>query len=161
LGRRYAEAMGTTVLDSEGKSQTLTMGSYGIGVERAMAAVAETHHDENGLIWPMSIAPYEVVITLLKTDHTDSVDLAEDIYKALTEAGIDVLLDDREERPGVKFADSELIGIPLRVTIGPRGLENGIAEVNDRSTNQKAEISLETVVEEVTNMVNEAKNESF
>ena len=68
--------MGTTVLDSEGKSQTLTMGSYGIGVERAMAAVAETHHDENGLIWPMSIAPYEVVITLLKTDHTDSVDLA-------------------------------------------------------------------------------------
>ncbi len=161
LGRRYAEAMGTTVLDSEGKSQTLTMGSYGIGVERAMAAVAETHHDENGLIWPMSIAPYEVVITLLKTDHTDSVDLAENIYKALTEAGIDVLLDDREERPGVKFADSELIGIPLRVTIGPRGLENGIAEVNDRSTDQKTEISLETVVEEVTNMVNEAKNESF
>ena len=160
LGRRYAEAMGTTVLDSEGKSQTLTMGSYGIGVERAMAAVAETHHDENGLIWPMSIAPYEVVITLLKTDHTESVDSAEDIYKALTKAGIDVLLDDREERPGVKFADSELIGIPLRVTIGPRGLENGIAEVNDRSTNQKAEISLETVVEEVTNMVNEAKNES-
>ena len=161
LGRRYAEAMGTTVLDSEGKSQTLTMGSYGIGVERAMAAVAETHHDENGLIWPMSIAPYEVVITLLKTDHTDSVDLAENIYKALTEAGIDVLLDDREERPGVKFADSELIGIPLRVTIGPRGLENGIAEVNDRSTDQKAEISLETVVEEVTNMVNEEKNGSF
>ncbi|KIE49681.1 MAG: prolyl-tRNA synthetase [marine actinobacterium MedAcidi-G2B] len=161
LGRRYAEAMGTTVLDSEGKSQTLTMGSYGIGVERAMAAVAETHHDENGLIWPMSIAPYEVVITLLKTDHTDSVDLAENIYKALTEAGIDVLLDDREERPGVKFADSELIGIPLRVTIGPRGLENGIAEVNDRSTDQKTEISLETVVEEVTNMVNEEKNGSF
>ena len=161
LGRRYAEAMGTTVLDSEGQSRTLTMGSYGIGVERAMAAVAETHHDENGLIWPMSIAPYEVVITLLKTDHTDSVDLAENIYKALTEAGIDVLLDDREERPGVKFADSELIGIPLRVTIGPRGLENGIAEVNNRSTNQKTEISLETVVEELTNMVNEAKNESF
>ena len=161
LGRRYAEAMGTTVLDSEGQSQTLTMGSYGIGVERAMAAVAETHHDENGLIWPMSIAPYEVVITLLKTDHADSVDSAENIYKALTEAGIDVLFDDREERPGVKFADSELIGIPLRVTIGPRGLENGIAEVNDRATNQKTEISLETVVEEVTNMVNEAKNESF
>ena len=161
LGRRYAEAMGTTVLDSEGKSQTLTMGSYGIGVERAMAAVAETHHDENGLIWPMSIAPYEVVITLLKTDHTDSVDLAENIYKALTEAGIDVLLDDREERPGVKFADSELIGIPLRVTIGPRGVENGIAEVNDRSTDKKTEISLETVVEEVTNMVNEEKNGSF
>ena len=161
LGRRYAEAMGTTVLDSEGQSRTLTMGSYGIGVERAMAAVAETHHDENGLIWPMSIAPYEVVITLLKTDHTDSVDLAENIYKALTEASIDVLLDDREERPGVKFADSELIGIPLRVTIGPRGLENGIAEVNNRSTNQKTEISLETVVEELTNMVNEAKNESF
>ena len=83
----------------------------------------------------------------------------ERIYNELGSAGVDVLLDDRNERPGVKFADAELIGIPLRVTIGPRGLENGIAEVNDRSTDQKTEISLETVVAEVTNIVNEAKNE--
>ncbi|HJP16762.1 MAG TPA: proline--tRNA ligase [Acidimicrobiales bacterium] len=160
LGRRYAEAMGTTVLDSEGKSQTLTMGSYGIGVERAMAAVAETHHDENGLMWPMSITPYEVVITLLKTDHTESVASAEQIYNELSESGIDVLLDDREERPGVKFADSELIGIPLRVTIGPRGLENGIAELNTRSNNQQTEISLDSVVGEVTNLVTEGRSKS-
>ena len=158
LGRRYAEAMGTAVLDSEGKSQTLTMGSYGIGVERAMAAVAETHHDENGLMWPMSIAPYEVVITLLKTDHTESAALAEQIYDELNESGIDVLLDDREERPGVKFADSELIGIPLRVTIGPRGLENGIAEVNIRANNQQTEVSLDSVVAEITNIVTEARS---
>lgn len=153
LGRKYAEAMGATVLDGEGNSQTLTMGSYGIGVERAMSAVAETHHDENGLIWPISIAPYEVVVTLLKSDHEESVVEAERIYNELGSGGVDVLLDDRNERPGVKFADAELIGIPLRVTIGPRGLENGVAELNVRSDSQQSEIALDRVVEEVVRIV--------
>ena len=157
LGRKYAEAMGATVLDAEGNSQTLTMGSYGIGVERAMSAVAETHHDENGLIWPISIAPYEVVITLLKSDHEESVVEAERIYNELGSAGVDVLLDDRNERPGVKFADAELIGIPLRVTIGPRGLENGVAELNVRSDSQQSEIALDKVVEEVVRIVEESR----
>ena len=157
LGRKYAEAMGATVLDAEGNSQTLTMGSYGIGVERAMSAVAETHHDENGLIWPISIAPYEVVVTLLKSDHEESVVEAERIYNELGSAGVDVLLDDRNERPGVKFADAELIGIPLRVTIGPRGLENGVAELNVRSNSQQSEIALDKVVEEVVSIVEESR----
>ena len=157
LGRKYAEAMGATVLDAEGNSQTLTMGSYGIGVERAMSAVAETHHDENGLIWPISIAPYEVVVTLLKSDHEESVTEAERIYNELGSAGVDVLLDDRNERPGVKFADAELIGIPLRVTIGPRGLENGVAELNVRSDSQQSEIALDKVVEEVVRIVEESR----
>ena len=157
LGRKYAEAMGATVLDAEGNSQTLTMGSYGIGVERAMSAVAETHHDENGLIWPISIAPYEVVVTLLKSDHEESVVEAERIYNELGSGGVDVLLDDRNERPGVKFADAELIGIPLRVTIGPRGLENGVAELNVRSNSQQSEIALDKVVEEVVRIVEESR----
>ena len=157
LGRKYAEAMGATVLDAEGNSQTLTMGSYGIGVERAMSAVAETHHDENGLIWPISIAPYEVVVTLLKSDHEESVVEAERIYNELGSGGVDVLLDDRNERPGVKFADAELIGIPLRVTIGPRGLENGVAELNVRSDSQQSEIALDKVVEEVVRIVEESR----
>ncbi|CAI8367835.1 MAG: Proline--tRNA ligase [Acidimicrobiales bacterium AG-410-I20] len=157
LGRKYAEAMGATVLDAEGNSQTLTMGSYGIGVERAMSAVAETHHDENGLIWPISIAPYEVVITLLKTDHQESGEEAERIYNELGAAGVDVLLDDREERPGVKFADAELIGIPLRVTIGPRGLENGIAELNVRSHGQQSDVPLGDVVKKVVEIIEESR----
>ena len=147
LGRKYSEAMGVTVLDSEGKSQTPTMGSYGIGVGRAMAAIAETHCDDSGLIWPMSVAPYEVVLTVVKTDDENSMKIADEIYTDLKTNGIDVLLDDREERPGVKFADAELIGIPLRVTIGPRGLENGVVEFLDRSDPEKtqAEISVEEV----------------
>ena len=147
LGRKYSEAMGVTVLDSEGKSQTPTMGSYGIGVGRAMAAIAETHCDESGLIWPMSVAPYEVVLTVVKTDDENSMKIADEIYTDLKTSGIDVLLDDREERPGVKFADAELIGIPLRVTIGPRGLENGMVEFLDRSDPEKTqtEISVEKV----------------
>ena len=147
LGRKYSEAMGVTVLDSEGESQTPTMGSYGIGVGRAMAAIAETHCDASGLIWPMSVAPYEVVLTVVKTDDENSMKIADEIYTDLKTNGIDVLLDDREERPGVKFADAELIGIPLRVTIGPRGLENGVVEFLDRSDPEKtqAEISVEKV----------------
>ena len=147
LGRKYSEAMGVTVLDSEGESQTPTMGSYGIGVGRAMAAIAETHCDDSGLIWPMSVAPYEVVLTVVKTDDENSMKIADEIYTDLKTNGIDVLLDDREERAGVKFADAELIGIPLRVTIGPRGLENGVVEFLDRSDPEKtqAEISVEKV----------------
>ena len=147
LGRKYSEAMGVTVLDSDGKSQTPTMGSYGIGVGRAMAAIAETHCDESGLIWPMSVAPYEVVLTVVKTDDENSMKIADEIYTDLKTNGIDVLLDDREERPGVKFADAELIGIPLRVTIGPRGLENGMVEFLDRSDPEKTQIEIS--VEEV------------
>jgi prolyl-tRNA synthetase len=129
------------------------MGSYGIGVGRAMATVAETHHDDHGLVWPMSIAPYEVVLTVVKVDHDESMAVAERLYEEFRSAGIDVLLDDRDDRPGVKFADSELIGIPLRVTIGPRGLDNGLLELTDRVVADKVEVAIEDIVSRVVDAV--------
>ena len=153
LGRKYADAMGVTVLDAEGVNRVPTMGSYGIGVGRAMATVAETHHDENGLVWPMSIAPYEVVLTVVKVDHEESMAVAERLYAELRTAGIDVLLDDRDGRPGVKFADSELVGIPLRVTIGPRGLDNGQLEYTSRADGEKSDVPIDDVVARVVDAV--------
>ncbi len=153
LGRRYSEAMGVTVLDADGVNRVPTMGSYGIGVGRAMAAVAETHHDENGLIWPMSIAPYEVVLTVVKVDHEESMGCAERLYDELRAAGVDVLLDDRDGRPGVKFADAELIGIPLRVTIGPRGLENSIVELTARADGERHDVPVDDVVARLVDLV--------
>ena len=153
LGRRYSEAMGVTVLDADGVNRVPTMGSYGIGVGRAMAAVAETHHDENGLVWPMSIAPYEVVLTVVKVDHEESMGCAERLYDELRAAGVDVLLDDRAGRPGVKFADAELIGIPLRVTIGPRGLENSIVELTARTDGERHDVPVDDVVARLVDLV--------
>ena len=153
LGRRYADAMGVTVLDADGVNRVPTMGSYGIGVGRAMAAVAETHHDENGLVWPMGIAPYEVVLTVVKVDHEESMGCAERLYAELRAAGVDVLLDDRDGRPGVKFADAELIGIPLRVTIGPRGLENSIVELTARSDGERHDVPIDDVVARLVDLV--------
>ena len=153
LGRKYADAMGVTVLDVEGVNRVPTMGSYGIGVGRAMATVAETHHDEHGLIWPMSIAPYEVVLTVVKVDHEESMAVAERLYGELQAAGIDVLLDDRDGRPGVKFADAELVGIPLRITIGPRGLDNGQLEYTSRADGEKVDVPIDDVVARVVDAV--------
>ena len=153
LGRKYADAMGVTVLDAEGVNRVPTMGSYGIGVGRAMATVAETHHDEHGLIWPMSIAPYEVVLTVVKVDHEESMAVAERLYEELRAAGIDVLLDDRDGRPGVKFADAELVGIPLRITIGPRGLDNGQLEYTSRADGEKVDVPIDDVVARVVDAV--------
>ena len=153
LGRRYSEAMGVTVLDADGVNRVPTMGSYGIGVGRAMAAVAETHHDENGLVWPMGIAPYEVVLTVVKVDHEESMGCAERFYDELQAAGVDVLLDDRDGRPGVKFADAELIGIPLRVTIGPRGLENSIVELTARADGERHDVPVDDVVARLVDLV--------
>ena len=153
LGRRYSEAMGVTVLDADGVNRVPTMGSYGIGVGRAMAAVAETHHDENGLVWPMGIAPYEVVLTVVKVDHEESMGCAERLYDELQVAGVDVLLDDRDGRPGVKFADAELIGIPLRVTIGPRGLENSIVELTARADGERHDVPVDDIVARLVDLV--------
>ena len=153
LGRRYSEAMGVTVLDADGVNRVPTMGSYGIGVGRAMAAVAETHHDENGLVWPMGIAPYEVVLTVVKVDHEESMGCAERLYDELQAAGVDVLLDDRDGRPGVKFADAELIGIPLRGTIGPRGLENSIVELTARADGERHDVPVDDIVARLVDLV--------
>jgi prolyl-tRNA synthetase len=128
LGTKYSIALGAMVTDEMGEERELWMGSYGIGVGRNVAAVVEVHNDDKGIIWPMSVAPYEAVVTAVKADD-DTMAAATGIYEALMAASVDVLFDDRDERPGVKFADAELIGIPYRVTVGPKGLADGVVEV--------------------------------
>jgi prolyl-tRNA synthetase len=132
LGTKYAEALGANVVDEQGEETVLWMGSYGIGVGRNVAAIVETSHDDKGIVWPVSVAPYEVVVTVIKMDDAPTVEAADAIYEALVAAGIDVIIDDRGERPGVKFADAELIGIPYRVTVGPKGLASGMVEITRR-----------------------------
>ena len=129
------------------------MGSYGIGLERCMAAVVEQHNDEHGIIWPISIAPYAVSIVIISMKDEKQKQAAEEMYEALENAGIEVLLDDRDERPGVKFKDMELIGIPYRVTVG-RGIADGKVELVDRSSNEKIEISVEDCIERLKNALN-------
>ncbi|MDL2276858.1 proline--tRNA ligase, partial [Breznakia sp. OttesenSCG-928-G09] len=123
LGTKYAESMDFKYLDNENKLKPVVMGSYGIGIERCMAAIVEQCHDENGIIWPMSVAPYQVEIVLVNVKDEIQTQLANKLYDDFTAAGIEVLLDDRDERAGVKFKDSELIGIPLRITVGKRASE--------------------------------------
>ena len=146
LGTKYADAFGISVLDEDGEAQTVIMGSYGIGLERNIAAVVETHHDEKGIVWPVSVAPYSVAITVLRADDAEALQAGEDLYQQCLEAGIDTILDDRVERPGVKFADVELIGIPFRVTVGPRGLQNGVVEVQDRAGGVNEDVPLDGVI---------------
>jgi prolyl-tRNA synthetase len=153
LGTKYSEAFGATVQDESGQSHPIIMGSYGIGVERAMAAVVESSYDDGGIIWPVSVAPYEVVITALRTDDGPTMDTAHRLYQELTEAGIEVLLDDRDERPGVKFADSELIGIPYRVTVGPRGVTDGVMELTARRGMVRSDVPLTDLVTTVRGVV--------
>ncbi len=141
LGRVFAEAFGAQVLDEGGETRTIIMGSYGIGLERNMAAVVEAHHDDDGIAWPVTVAPYEVVITVLNPDQTLAA--AEKLYEALLADDIEVLLDDRAERPGVKFKDADLIGFPYRVTIGPRGLAAGTVEVRRRADGETYEVGLD------------------
>jgi len=129
LGTKYSEALGATVLDEDGRERPIVMGSYGIGVGRSAAAVVEVHHDDAGIVWPVAVAPYEAVVTVVKIADEASRSAAEEIYAGLLDAGIDTIIDDRDERPGVKFADAELIGIPYRIDVGPRGLAEGVIEV--------------------------------
>jgi prolyl-tRNA synthetase len=152
-GTKYSEALGATVQDAEGESVYLQMGAYGIGVGRNMAAVVEVHHDEHGIVWPVSVAPFEVVITVVKIDDDATVATAEELYASLRDAGIDVIIDDRDERPGVKFADSELIGVPYRITVGPKGLADGVVEVTERRTGESRAIAPADVVSLLVDMV--------
>jgi prolyl-tRNA synthetase len=142
LGTRYSEALGAKVLDDAGASRPIIMGSYGIGIERAMAAVVERCHDANGIVWPMAVAPYEVVVTLVKPTDPAIAEAGGQLYDALRAAGIEVLLDDRDDRPGVKFKDADLIGIPYRVTLGPKGIAEGKAEIVRRKTGESRSVDL-------------------
>jgi prolyl-tRNA synthetase len=144
LGKRYSEAMNVTFLDENGQAQVPVMGSYGIGVGRLMAAMVEQHHDEHGIIWPESVAPFDVhLISLGKGTDSEAGQQAEALYEELQEASIEVLFDDRRESPGVKFADADLIGIPLRVTVSARSLKEGGVEVKRRSDTEKKIIPLD------------------
>ena len=140
LGTKYSEAMQARVLNENGKNVTMTMGCYGIGVSRIVAAAIEQNHDDAGIIWPESIAPFQLAVVPLNMHKSEDVaSCAEDLYRQLHAAGVEVLLDDRKERPGVKFADMELIGIPHRVVIGDRALAEGNVEYKGRS-DQESEL---------------------
>jgi prolyl-tRNA synthetase len=148
LGTKYSESMGATVLDESGRAVPIVMGSYGIGVERIMASVIEQNHDADGIIWTYPTAPFEVIVTVTNVRNEEMAAAGEKIYKELRAAGLDVLLDDRDERAGVKFKDAELIGIPVRVTVGKRIAEN-IVEVTERRTKETFECSVEELTEAV------------
>ena len=156
LGRRYAEAMGATVLDADGVERTITMGSYGIGIGRAMAAVAETHHDDRGLIWPVAVAPHETVITVASMRDDAAVAAAERLYGELQGLGVEVLLDDRDARAGVKFADAELVGIPWRITVG-RALAEGAVELTDRTNGETQRVGVEDAAARVAALIADAQ----
>lgn len=148
LGHKYSEAMGAQVLNEDGKNITVTMGCYGIGVTRIVAAAIEQNHDEKGITWPDSMAPFQLAIVPLNMQKSETVAAcAEDLYAKLTEAGVDVLLDDRNERPGVKFADMELMGIPHRIVIGDRALAEGIVEYKHRRADDSENIPQDDIVD--------------
>ena len=154
LGTKYSEAMNAIYKDENQQDHPLVMGCYGIGVSRTLAAVIEQHHDEDGIIWPVSVAPYHVIVTLVKPKDETQSKLAEDIYQRLLTAGVEVVIDDRDERPGVKFKDADLLGFPIRITVGKRAGE-GIVEYKLRRDSEKTEISVEEAIENAINLVNE------
>jgi prolyl-tRNA synthetase family II len=153
LGRRYTDAFGVTVLGPDGGKITPIMGCYGIGVERAVAAIAEVHHDEAGLTWPVQVAPLEVTVVTLSAKDDAVTRAAESIYAELRAAGIEVVLDDRDERPGVKFKDSELTGIPVRVSVGSRDLAEGMVEVVSRATMLKERVPVDQAVKHALDLL--------
>ena len=144
LGTKYSEALGATVQDSDGKDRKLMMGCYGIGITRIVGAAIEQNHDDNGIIWPAPLAPFDVVLVPINLHRSDTVrDAAEALYTELTEAGLEVLFDDRDVRPGVKFADAELIGIPHRIVVSERGLEAGELEYRHRRDEESRDLNRE------------------
>ncbi|MCB1764277.1 MAG: proline--tRNA ligase, partial [Gammaproteobacteria bacterium] len=147
LGRKYSEAMQASVLDAEGQARTMTMGCYGIGVSRVVAAAIEQHHDQRGIVWPAAIAPFQVALLPMKMNRSQRVrEVTERLYTEMTQAGIEVLLDDREVRPGFMFADMELIGIPHRVVIGERSLDQGEVEYRARTDSESSMVALDRII---------------
>lgn len=153
LGVKYSEAMNATVLDAEGKSRPLVMGCYGIGAGRTVAAAIEQNHDENGMILPMPLAPFQVLVTMLNPKDELVREAAEKLYQQLLDLNIEVLLDDRDERPGIKFKDADLIGIPLRVTVGARNLKEGNVELKIRKSGTMSMFTLDEIVSQLQQLV--------
>lgn len=163
LGTRYSDAMNCTFQDEHGVNQPVIMGSYGIGLGRLLACVAEEHRDEHGLCWPVTIAPYQVYLVVLPGKSLDVLPVAENLYKALTDIGIEVLYDDRADSPGVKFNDADLIGCPIRITVGERSLKQGGVEMKLRQTGHSTMLNLEEavpVIQSEISKLNRSKNKS-
>ena len=159
LGTKYSEPMGATYSDENQKEQPIVMGCYGIGISRTFQAIIDMpeNHDDNGIIWPMSVAPYHVIITLMKPEDEIQAGLADRVYSELTAAGVEVVLDDRKERPGVKFKDADLIGIPIRITVG-RGAADGLIEYKMRRDTEKTEIPVAEGIAKAIETVNAEKD---
>ncbi|ESU33010.1 hypothetical protein G3A_08175 [Bacillus sp. 17376] len=154
LGIRYSKAMNAEILDENGRKKPMIMGCYGIGVSRTMAAVAEQFNDENGLVWPTNISPFDVHLIAVNMKDSAQAELAQELYTSLQAAGMEVLMDDRQERPGVKFADSDLIGLPVRVTVGKKAGE-GIVEVKIRKNGEMQEVQKDDLAVILKNILKE------
>jgi prolyl-tRNA synthetase len=155
LGKKYSEPMGATYLDAEGREQPIEMGCYGIGISRLFAAAIEQNHDENGIIWPFSIAPFQALLLPINYKENAGREVCDHLYDELLKRGLEVLLDDRDERPGVKFKDADLIGVPLRVTVGSKGLERGCVEARWRRDGKSEDIPVAQAAEKVRSFVQE------
>ena len=157
LGRKFTTAFGVSVLGPDGAPIVPIMGSYGIGIERAMAVIAEMHHDEAGLKWPVQVAPAQVTVTMVSVKDEAVRAAAESVYTELRTSGVNVLLDDRDERPGVKFKDAELIGSPFRISVGSRDLADGLVEVVSRRTGERERVAVDQAVKQVQALLAEAQ----
>ena len=157
LGTKYSEKLGAKFLDETGQEKPCIMGCYGIGINRILASAIEISNDDNGIIWPISIAPFEVLVTTVNQDEPDVAKTAENIYKKLLDSGIDVLLDDRDLRGGVKFKDADLIGIPVRVTVGKKSVSQGNVEIQLRTEPKGQTVTIEKAADETIKLVNSLK----
>jgi prolyl-tRNA synthetase len=157
LGTKYSQALGAKFLDADETQKTIIMGCYGIGINRILVGICETSYDESGIIWSVPLAPYEAVITPLKIDDELTMNAAKELYRQLNNAGIDCLLDDRDQRPGVKFKDADLIGFPMRIVLGPKGLAKGEAEIKWRWDKDAIMIPLSNAAEQIAAVLNEER----
>jgi len=158
LGTKYSKAMKAVYLDKDGQEKIMIMGCYGIGIGRTVAAGIEQNYDENGIVWPMPLAPYHVIITPVNVNEKNIMDAAENLYNSIKTLGIDVIFDDRDERAGVKFKDAELIGIPLRITIGQKNLSQGNVELKIRKTGENKLYSLQEIVQTIKQIIEQELN---
>jgi prolyl-tRNA synthetase len=155
LGKKYSEAMGATYLDPDGRERPLEMGCYGIGISRLVAAAVEQNHDANGIIWPFPIAPFDALLLPINYKDKTLQDVCDRLYEQLNQLGVEVLLDDRDERPGVKFKDADLVGIPLRITVGAKGLEKGCVELRWRRGGKSEDVPVAEAAERVSKVIGE------
>jgi prolyl-tRNA synthetase len=157
LGTKYSVKLGAKFLDEQGEEKPCIMGCYGIGINRILASAIELGNDENGIIWPISIAPFEVIVTCVNQDEEEVSKVAEDIYQKLIDSGVDVLLDDRIMRAGGKFKDADLIGIPIRITVGKKALAEGNVEIKLRSESASERVPVDEVIGKANELIDSLK----